>query len=257
MSGKATNLVTIPDSLPSLRRGLGSSPQAGGCLMQVVNYLAKGVWTDSHARNVAPALAQVAVLVNDSMCDTHRQTLWPFVPRLIKSYDAYTSSPLANGESANMVYAMLKQYATSSCKACVNKPDPPRASINGRCRCCNRCQRMIDLLDKTLRVFDRLACRKVGHVESVDWSRISPEAITRDRRNWVHRTTAHATVPKVDIQRMIDDLAACTAAFRDLNDAIKVQLHTEPCESVVISASPISWKADGTYTIEVVESVYA
>lgn len=75
--------MTAPLILPILRSGAGSSPLAGGCLMQLVAYLSDGrSWTDSPAC-VHPYLRAAAISVNDRVSDEARPALALLAPRFI------------------------------------------------------------------------------------------------------------------------------------------------------------------------------
>lgn len=70
--------------VPWLREGTGVSPQDGGCVMQVIDWISTGGWTDE-PRCVYPELREIAIVVNDDMSDEGRQRLLDLVPRLMNT----------------------------------------------------------------------------------------------------------------------------------------------------------------------------
>ena len=70
--------VAVPDTLPVLSLGHHEPGSATPCVMEAASWLAGEPWSD-HPRSVHPAIAGVARLVNDSVGDTERQSLWPLV----------------------------------------------------------------------------------------------------------------------------------------------------------------------------------
>ena len=69
-------------NVPFLRRGSGLRPSEGGCIMQVVDWIHNGTWTDS-PRCVHLGLRTLAINVNDTVDDGERQRLLDLAPRLI------------------------------------------------------------------------------------------------------------------------------------------------------------------------------
>lgn len=68
--------------VPWLRVGAGESPQDGGCVMQVIDWIDRGGWTDE-PRCVYHLLRELAISVNDDLSDAGRQKLLDLVPRLM------------------------------------------------------------------------------------------------------------------------------------------------------------------------------
>lgn len=159
----------IPDSLPPLRRGVGESPRSGGCLMQVTNYLATGLWTDGPARNVAPPLSGIAIQVNDEVCDDHRQQLWPFVPRLMKTYDDDRfGSSSANGTATLrrlLMPIIIDVVSIITLKQAENF------------RCSSACQALIRDLERAIDVCDEFIGRRRETITDVDWRSMLPDAL--------------------------------------------------------------------------------
>lgn len=74
--------VTIPAGLPLLQRGVGVSPEHGGCLVQLASRLRDGrSWTDEPAW-LHPVLAGAAIRVNDDVPDGYRPVLAPLAADL-------------------------------------------------------------------------------------------------------------------------------------------------------------------------------
>ncbi len=67
---------------PWLQSGPGLSPEFGGCVMQVVDWLTSGGWTDKPAC-VHEAIREMAIAINDYSSDRHRQKLLKLVPHMI------------------------------------------------------------------------------------------------------------------------------------------------------------------------------
>jgi hypothetical protein len=71
--------------VPFLRAGVGQSPQEGGCIMQVISWIAhNGAWSDTPLC-VLPCLRDIAIEVNDAASDEERQRLLDLAPRLINT----------------------------------------------------------------------------------------------------------------------------------------------------------------------------
>lgn len=75
-------VTAVPDYIPMLVKGASRSPEQGGCLVQIANWLADpSTWTDGDVC-VDGLLAQHAVFINDSVDETHRHQLAVLAPRL-------------------------------------------------------------------------------------------------------------------------------------------------------------------------------
>ena len=70
--------------VPWLRSGMGKNPQDGGCIMQVIDWIASGGWSD-YPECVHPKLREVAIAANDAMTDEGRQKLLALAPRLMNT----------------------------------------------------------------------------------------------------------------------------------------------------------------------------
>src|SRR4029077_3381439 len=73
------------EGVPWLRAGKGSRPQDGGCILQVIDWIDRGEWTDTPGC-VLPAFRELAINANDSLPDGQRQKLLDLVPRLRGTY---------------------------------------------------------------------------------------------------------------------------------------------------------------------------
>jgi hypothetical protein len=158
--------IAIPDSLPPLIRGIGQSPAVGGCLMQVTNYLARGIWSDSPARNVDPTLQRAAILTNDAVCDRHRKELWRFVPRLMSTFGLMWERDPRFEHMIATSYMDEREGICESCRS-ITRFQP------FACACCRRCERMISMLDQAITLFDQISRRELTSVSSIDWSRLT------------------------------------------------------------------------------------
>jgi hypothetical protein len=75
-------VTAVPDYVPMLIKGKGATPEDGGCLVQIANWLADPTtWTDE-AKCVDPSLARLAIYANDIADDEHRRRLALLAPRL-------------------------------------------------------------------------------------------------------------------------------------------------------------------------------
>ena len=71
--------------VPFLKRGTGQTPRDGGCIMQVVSWIAHdGEWTDC-PRCVLQLFKDLSIEVNDSATDAERQRLLDLAPRLMNT----------------------------------------------------------------------------------------------------------------------------------------------------------------------------
>jgi hypothetical protein len=68
--------------VPWLRKGVGETPAYGGCILQVIDWIDRGKWTDQ-PECVHPVLAAVAIELNDRLDDRGRQRLLDLAPRLM------------------------------------------------------------------------------------------------------------------------------------------------------------------------------
>lgn len=73
--------------VPWLRKGKGESPQDGGCILQVIDWIDRCEWTDDPPC-VHPVLASLAIRVNDCTSDEQRQKLLALAPRLMGTGDS-------------------------------------------------------------------------------------------------------------------------------------------------------------------------
>ena len=65
-----------------LAKGGHDSLDAGACVMELVSYVAGEPWSD-HPECACPVLTSFMVAWNDSLNDTDRQRLKPYIPRLV------------------------------------------------------------------------------------------------------------------------------------------------------------------------------
>lgn len=245
-------VFTVPDYLPPLRRGVGATPDNGGCLMQVVNYLARGIWTDSPARNVHPALQRAAIMVNDAICDDCRPRLWPLVPRLMKTFDYRAMNTLISGAMDYMVRDTINSQSRMICPTCSTNPIASYTGYNV-CVCHWRCEKLIQILSGLLTEFDVMVHRPIGYVEQpVEWQRLRMEYIKQDGGRWVSRTIANACVPSHLVEKMTADIDAMINA----GTAIKMELTTSTSEMLtaakmeksmakMASTPSITWSSGG------------
>lgn len=69
------------EGVPFLRVGKGSDPEEGGCILQVIDWIDRGKWTDT-PRCVLPQFREMAINCNDGLDDNERQGLLDLAPRL-------------------------------------------------------------------------------------------------------------------------------------------------------------------------------
>ena len=69
-------------AVPWLRSGVGKTPKDGGCILQVIDWISNGGWTDD-PQCVHPVLKRLAIAANDASDDEGRQKLLDLAPRLI------------------------------------------------------------------------------------------------------------------------------------------------------------------------------
>jgi len=74
-------MTSIP-AVPYLRSGTGKTPAEGGCIMQVIDWIHSGGWTDQPTC-VHPILRGAAIKANDSLADDQRQGLLNLTSRLM------------------------------------------------------------------------------------------------------------------------------------------------------------------------------
>ncbi len=75
-------MTAVPDYVPMLTKGIGSTPKDGGCLVQIANWLQNPeLWTDD-AICVDRILATWAIKINDLVDEDHRRLLALLAPRL-------------------------------------------------------------------------------------------------------------------------------------------------------------------------------
>lgn len=86
-----------------LVRGKGDRRSGGLCIMTFVALLAGERHTDAPA-TASPLVRQFAVVLNDAMPDTRRQTLKPFAPRIIGTADGFDP-----GRAAVLRHAMQRE----------------------------------------------------------------------------------------------------------------------------------------------------
>src|SRR3989304_972508 len=67
-----------------LLNGAHESFDKGGCVMEMVSYLANEPWSD-HPKCACPILTEYAIRINDRFTDEHRQLLKPLIPLLVNT----------------------------------------------------------------------------------------------------------------------------------------------------------------------------
>ena len=67
-----------------LKSGAHASIEAGGCIMEMVSYLANEPWSD-HPECACPILTEYAIRMNDRFTDEHRQLMKPLIPLLLNT----------------------------------------------------------------------------------------------------------------------------------------------------------------------------
>ena len=78
--------MTEPNELqvPWIRSGTGATPAEGGCVMQMVSWIADNEWIDSPPC-VHPVIRSLAIYVNDELPDDERQKLLDLIPRMMNT----------------------------------------------------------------------------------------------------------------------------------------------------------------------------
>lgn len=81
----------IPDFIPDLKKGVGSNPEAGGCLVQVAGYLYDGKsWTDG-TPCIASTVRMYAIAANDNATtQEQRNSLLKYIPRMLRTGELNT-----------------------------------------------------------------------------------------------------------------------------------------------------------------------
>src|SRR5690349_7970455 len=65
-----------------LMKGGHKSLEEGACVMEAVSYIAGEAWSD-HPKCASPVITSIMIGLNDRMTDDERQTLKPYIPRLV------------------------------------------------------------------------------------------------------------------------------------------------------------------------------
>src|SRR5262245_13855634 len=77
--------ASVSEAIPFIRHGVGGTPADGGCVMQIVDWIAHdGSWTDQ-PECVHPVFQRLAVRANDDLPDGERQKLLDLIPRLMNT----------------------------------------------------------------------------------------------------------------------------------------------------------------------------
>ena len=113
------------NTVPWLRTGTGATPQDGGCILQVIDWIDRNEWTD-HPPCVHPVIQRLAISANDSLDDTGRQKLLDLVPRMMNtaSGDKRLSVQLAVFCAERVLPIFEARYADD---------DRPRKAIEAAC----------------------------------------------------------------------------------------------------------------------------
>ena len=107
--------------VPWLRKGTGDTPKDGGCIMQVVDWINRGKWTD-HPPCVHPVIRILAIQVNDSLDDVGRQKLLDLAPRMMN-----TASD--DGDLARKLSIFCAEHVLPIFEAKYPDDDRPRKAI--------------------------------------------------------------------------------------------------------------------------------
>lgn len=67
--------------VPYLSKGLSGTPSLGGCIMQMIDWIERGGWSDKPP-SVHPVVRLVAIKVNDWVDSEDRQKLLDLIPRI-------------------------------------------------------------------------------------------------------------------------------------------------------------------------------
>lgn len=90
--------------IPWLRQGYGNAPANGGCIMQVIDWISTGGFSDRPSC-VNPALQVIAIKTNDLSSDEDRQKLLDLAPRL-----------MGTSEGGPEVHRALAEWAVSKAR---------------------------------------------------------------------------------------------------------------------------------------------
>lgn len=219
--------VIIPDHLPELVRGTREDPSKGGCLMQVTNYLARRTWTDQPSHNVLPILQNIAVKVNDLVCDMHRQQLWRFVPRLMETFNLSVPPSIAHRLMMDPAFAGVFQHGSMPCRTCKE-----RCVVEQCCPHCKVCEMMIDLLSRAIDEVDHFSKRKNKVVQDIPWERLSPENVRlqRERRDRLacESMKAAAAAFTVSVEQALVTVTEAVINMGNMAGKVKMYLETSP-----------------------------
>ncbi len=100
------------NKVPWLRSGTGATPADGGCVMQIVDWISTGGWTDNPSC-VHPVICHFAIAVNDRLDDGGRQRLLDLVPRMMDTAVAPDDEALTRrllGYLARQVYPLYDDW---------------------------------------------------------------------------------------------------------------------------------------------------
>ena len=70
-----------------LKHGSHKSFKEGGCVMEMVSYIANEPWSD-HPKCACPILTSYAIRINDAFNGEHRQKLKPLIPLLVNTKES-------------------------------------------------------------------------------------------------------------------------------------------------------------------------
>ena len=70
--------------IPWLRKGVGNTPEDGGCIMQVVSWISTMDWFDTPVC-VHPTVRDWAIWMNDTVDDDQRQRLLRLIPKMMST----------------------------------------------------------------------------------------------------------------------------------------------------------------------------
>jgi hypothetical protein len=93
-------------TVPYLRKGIGSTPADGGCVMQIIDWITRGMWTDSPP-SVLAEIRYGATRVNDVLHDTDRQALIDLIPRMMNTALPPTGASMEIRERLTTVFPKI------------------------------------------------------------------------------------------------------------------------------------------------------
>lgn len=96
--------------VPWLRAGEGATPAEGGCIMQVIDWIHRGGWSD-HPECVNPTIRELAICANDALNDHDRQELLNLAPRIMGTRTTVTRTVREHAEHERMAIRLAIHVA--------------------------------------------------------------------------------------------------------------------------------------------------